>query len=178
MRRDRALVAVLLAVGLAALAWAWLLPGGAESRARLAPGGTRAAAAAAAVQSVPEIGMDRLARRPPPAAAGSRDLFAFSTPPPTPALPPPPPVVERNQVPDAPPPPPTPPPLNVKCIGTVDNGRGTKVAVFMTDAKEVVTGGVGETVLSRFKVMRIGLESVDVQDLGGEQLRRLPVRGN
>jgi hypothetical protein len=32
--------------------------------------------------------------------------------------------------------------------------------------------------MNRFKVVRIGIESVDVQDVGSGQLRRIPLRGN
>jgi hypothetical protein len=66
----------------------------------------------------------------------------------------------------------------VKYIGSVEARRGPKVAFFLTDQKEVLSGQVGETVMNRFKIVRIGLESVDVQELASGQVRRLPLRGN
>jgi hypothetical protein len=74
--------------------------------------------------------------------------------------------------------PPPLPPLNIKYIGVLENKRGLKVAVLMTDRKEVLTGQVGEVVANRLKIVRIGIESVDVQEVGSEQVRRIPLKGN
>ena len=68
---------------------------------------------------------------------------------------------------------PTPPPLpalNIKYIGTLERpGQpGLKLAMFMTERKEVLTGQVGQVVANRFVVKRIGLESVDIQELGSD----------
>jgi hypothetical protein len=115
---------------------------------------------------------------------GLRDIFDFGPPPtppptPTPAATPTPAIVQATPVPlptSAGPPPP--PPVNVKYIGSVEAEKGPKVAFFLTEQKEVLTGQVGDTVMNRFKVVRIGIESVDVQDLGSGQVRRIPLRGN
>jgi hypothetical protein len=73
---------------------------------------------------------------------------------------------------------PTPlPPLNVRYIGSVER-KALKVAVFMTDKKEIVSGEAGQTVMNRFRVVRIGFESVDVQQVGADQVQRLPLKGN
>ncbi len=131
-------------------------------------------------ESVPRIGLDRLEQPRTADKVGSRDLFAFGAAPPAPAPaptlePPPPPVTQPAAV-----VPPVPPlvPLNLKYIGSLDAPQGAKVAFFMNDQKEVVMGQVGETVMNRFKVMKIGLESADVQMLGSDQLQRIPLRSN
>jgi len=73
---------------------------------------------------------------------------------------------------------PTPlPPLNIKYIGAVER-RGAKVAMFMTERGEVLTGQAGEMVANRFRIVKIGLESVDIQEVGSEQVRRIPLKGN
>ena len=90
------------------------------------------------------------------------------------------------QVEEAPPTPPpyvapTPPPLaplNIKYIGAFEGRRGLKVAVLMTDRKEVLTGQPGEVVANRYRIVRVGLESVDVQEVGSDQVRRIPLKGN
>ena len=75
--------------------------------------------------------------------------------------------------------PPPPPPLNVKFIGSVEEKRsGLKVAVLLTDRQEILTGKPGEVVANRLKIVGIGLESVDVQDVGGSGVRRIPLKGN
>jgi len=135
----------------------------------------------AAGSELPRIGLDRLARPLGPATVGRRDIFDFGPPPapPVTAMPPPPPTLAAAPTPvPTPVGPPPPPPVNVKYIGSVEAEKGPKVAFFLTEQKEVLTGQVGETVMNRFRVVRIGIESVDVQDLGSGQLRRIPLRGN
>jgi hypothetical protein len=140
-------------------------------------GGQRGAAARQGTLP-PLIGLGQVTGDKPRVELGKRDLFAFATPPPPPPTPEPPPTMAT------PPPPPTVPTptplpaLNVKYIGTLESQPGLKVAMFMTDKKEVLTGQVGDTVGNRFKVVKIGLESVDVQQVGADRTERLPLKGN
>jgi len=137
--------------------------------------------------AVPRIDLARLDRPPAPDEAGRRDLFAFGarTQPETTALPPrvavatPPPTVRPADGPDAGVAPATPalPPLNLRYIGSVESARGVKVAVLVTDKREVLTGQAGEVVANRYRIARIGLESVDLEDVGTGQSRRVPLRG-
>jgi hypothetical protein len=71
-----------------------------------------------------------------------------------------------------------PPPLSLKYLGSVENRAGVKVAVLLTDRKEVLTGRAGDTVANRYRIARIGLESVDLEDVASGQSRRIPLRGN
>jgi hypothetical protein len=120
--------------------------------------------------------------------AGRRDLFAFGSAPELDSEAPPPVVVAT------PPPagpggtegsalaggPATPglPPLNLKYIGSVESKAGVKVAVLLTDRREVLTGQAGQVVANRYRIARIGLESVDLEDVGSGQSRRIPLKGN
>ena len=133
---------------------------------------------------VPRIDLARLATERPETTAGHRDLFRFGSAAadadaeraPTPAETPEPvatPTIEAVAT-----PPPGPPPLNLKYLGSVENRAGVKVAVLMTDRKEVLTGQMGEMVANRYRIARIGLESVDLEDVGSGQSRRIPLRGN
>ena len=142
------------------------------------------ARAASLPPPVPRIDLARLEAERPETAAGRRDLFRFGsaaideeaeratapTREPEPIVTPP---VEAVAT-----PPPGPPPLNLKYLGSVENRAGVKVAVLMTDRKEVLTGQMGETVANRYRIARIGLESVDLEDVGSGQSRRIPLRGN
>jgi hypothetical protein len=129
---------------------------------------------------LPRIDLARLDRVRPDSGVGRRDLFDFATPPPTP----PPPVPSFAPVVVATPPPittPTPPPLgplNIKYIGQFEGRRGLKVAVLMTDRREVLTAQAGQVVANRYRIVRIGIESVDVQEVGSDQVRRIPLKGN
>ena len=132
---------------------------------------------------LPRIGLDRLTRSSDLVTVGRRDIFDFGAPPAPPVTagpprPEPPPTLAAATPLPTPVGPPPPPPVNVKYIGSVEAEKGPKVAFFLTEQKEVLTGQVGDTVMNRFKVVRIGIESVDVQDLGSGQLRRIPLRGN
>ena len=130
---------------------------------------------------LPVIDFARIANPPPAPGLGTRDLFDFAAPPPPPVPLPgfaeggdpkphePPPITVPTPMP--------PPPLNIKYIGAVER-RGVKVAMLMTERSEVLTGQVGEVVGNRFRIVTIGLESVDIQEVGSDQVRRIPLKGN
>lgn len=182
-RRESLLLAALLAVG-GAGAYRLISAQAAAplARARKLPG------------DIPSVGRIDLARLERPTAsidAGRRDLFAFGpaapveTPAPTPTLPPvvaPPPSLAGGTGGEAGPSAiggaaPL-PPLNVKYIGSVENAHGAKVAVLLTDRQEVLTGQTGQVIANRYRVARIGLESVDLEDVATGQSRRVALRGS
>jgi hypothetical protein len=132
---------------------------------------------------IPRIELARLSAERPDSGAGKRDLFRFGSargaededevPEVSVPVQTPPPVHEPVA-----PPTPSVPPLNLKYLGSVENRAGVKVAVLLTDRKEVLTGQAGETVANRYRISRIGLESVDLEDVASGQSRRIPLRGN
>ena len=143
--------------------------------------------AAARAEEIPRIDLARLSSSGRPAATSHRDLFSYGEaapradghgPAPTPSEPPAPP--------SAAPPADTGVALaaaaaasfNVKYIGSVENKRGLRVAIFLTDKKEILTGQTGELVANRIRIVKIGLESVDIQDVGSDRVRRVPLKGN
>jgi hypothetical protein len=184
-RREKGLL------GLAALA-AVAVTGWALRRSDNAPALLGRPRAAAPLPPVPRIGLARIDAPRGEDAAGRRDLFAFGravepeedqTPPPVvaPPLGPPGagggPGMPGNEVASLPVTPSL-PPLNLKYIGSVENKAGVKVAVLVTDRREVLTGQAGEVVANRYRIARIGLESVDLEDVGTGQARRIPLKGN
>jgi hypothetical protein len=184
VKRERVVMMAGGGLVLAALLYVWLHGKPASTTIAAGPRVAAGAGAGAGGSDLPRIGLDRLTQMPPPVRVGIRDIFDFGpppTPPPTPipAATPTPVVAAASPTPvPTPAGPPPPPPVNVKYIGSVEAEKGPKVAFFLTEQKEVLTGQVGDTVMNRFKVVRIGIESVDVQDLGSGQLRRIPLRGN
>ena len=70
------------------------------------------------------------------------------------------------------------PPLKLWYIGSVENKVGVKVAVLVTERREVLTGQAGQVVANRYRIARIGLESVDLEDVTSGQSRRVPLKGN
>ena len=142
--------------------------------------------------SVPRIDLARIDAPRGENLAGRRDLFAFGraaepeedrTPPPVVA----PPLVSPGAggAPGMPgdavaslPVTPSLPPLKLWFIGSVENKAGVKVAVLVTDRREVLTGQAGQIVANRYRIARIGLESVDLEDVSSGQSRRIPLKGN
>ncbi len=172
VKRQRLALAGLAGALLLATAWA-LLP----ARPATSAGPAGREAAAPGPEELPRVGLSRAQDRPSRPDVGRRDVFGFGVPP---APPPPPEVMVPTPltVPPVTAPTPTPlPPLNVKYIGSLEQ-KGLKVALFMNEQKEVMSGQVGQTVMNRFRVVRIGFESVDVEDVGSGQVRRIPLRGN
>lgn len=182
--RREAILLVLSAVVVAGVGWR-LLSG--PGTAPVAP----ALRTLAAGQSVPRIDLARLEQPASSTEAGRRNLFAFGAarvteqaPPPV-VMPTPPQVVPQpvlgagasGDAAAAAGPPPL-PPLNVKYIGSVENASGAKVAVLVTDRQEVLTGQAGQVVANRYRVARIGLESVDLEDVNTGQSRRVPLKGS
>lgn len=105
-----------------------------------------------------------------------RDPGGFYSPPQPPA---PPPVEPAPVVVSTPAGPPPPPAVNMTYLGSLESKAGLHVAVFLTDKKTVVTAREGEVAGSRIRVVKIGLESVDVEDVtsGRTQRMALPKKG-
>lgn len=180
VKNRRAVYGALAGLALAVAVYALTRDNRASAVSLSLPGAARAPRAAQG--ELPRIGLDRLQQPHGGIELGKRDIFDYGPPPATPKPPPAPPT-----------PVPSPPseeelaaraaaaapPMNVKYIGSLeDDQRGLKVAVLLNERKEVLTGGVGEVVANRFRIVSIGLESVDLQDMGSNRVQRIPLRGN
>jgi hypothetical protein len=172
--REKRILMLCAAVVAVALASVWWLRHRSPALASAARGG-----AEPAPEVVPRIDLDRLPRERPQFAAGKRDIFAFGpppTPPPTPRPAGPPPTLVDPATVATPPPVARLPPLNLKYIGSVENGQGLRVAVLLTERNELLTGQAGEVVANRYKIAKIGLESVDLEDVGTGQTKRIALK--
>jgi len=177
-RREKGLLGLLALAALAVTGWAL-------RHSDAAPAMLGRPRAERPLPPVPRIDLARIDAPRGEDPAGRRDLFAFGrsaepepdpTPPPAVATPP------ASTGPDgavaAMPITPSLPPLNLKYIGSVENKAGVKVAILVTDRREVLTGQAGQVVANRYRIARIGHESVDVEDVGSGQSRRIPLKGN
>ncbi len=131
------------------------------------------------LDEIPRIDLKRVDAAPRASKAGERDIFEFGRPPEPEATPTP--EMVATPVPMAdleptPPPVPTLPPMDLKFIGSLDTARGLKVAILVTGKNEILTGKVGEVVANRYKIGKIGFESVDLEDVTSGQTRRIPLR--
>jgi hypothetical protein len=74
-----------------------------------------------------------------------------------------------------PPPPPPPPPIALKYYGfSTARNNGRKVAFFL-DGDEISVVGEGETVKKRYRVVRIGVNSVLMEDTESKRQQSLPL---
>jgi hypothetical protein len=110
-----------------------------------------------------ELDLEALnAPRPKPVDT-TRNPFRFRPPPPPPPPPPSQTVVTQPTQPAGPPPP---PPIPLKFIGTVEGKKPGRLAV-LTDGRGVYYGREGDIVEGRYRILRIGVESVDLAYLDG-----------
>ena len=117
-------------------------------------------------------------------AGGSRNLFQFGQPPPPPKVELPkgaePIVALADRPKPAPPKPVTPaepqdPPISLKYYGFfVQRDNGKKTAFFL-DGDDILTAGEGQMLKKRYKVVRIGANSVVMQDGESQHLQTINI---
>jgi hypothetical protein len=130
----------------------------------------------------PTLKLDLLAKlRETGAAQPKRSLFEFAPPPapkaPEPKIVPKPVETAETKPPEPAPPkePPKPPvtPIPLKFYGFI-NGPGGRRAFFL-NGEDILVASEGETVKSRYKVIRIGLTSAVVEDTEQDHQQTLPL---
>jgi hypothetical protein len=170
-RREWALASILLVV-LAIAAWTMRAAGrpSTNSAPAAAPGGNPQAAAKGPSAGVNLEALE--AERPGPEES-TRNPFRFKAAPapPRPDLLPQPQQQSQQSAPlveTGPPQPPPPPRITLKFIGDIADPQkpGGKIAVF-TDGRNVSYGREGEIVEGRYRILKIGVESVDLAYLDG-----------
>jgi len=175
-RRRLLIGAAVLVVVLGGVAW---LQSGPEPATGATPGRSRAARAGAAdtvAGPVPALKLETLTAERSEPSGTVRNPFRFQpkvVPPPRPVAPPP---VELSRPPAPPVPsgPPPPPPIPLKFIALVERANGVKWAV-LSDGKVTMYGKDGDNIDGRYRIVKIGAESVEVTyiDGRGRQVIRL-----
>jgi hypothetical protein len=136
----------------------------------------------------PKLRLDLLAKvqavDPGPAA---RNLFQFgaavvpalAVKEPKPVIPKTPQEIEREraaQAPPAPPGPPPPPPITLKYYGYAAQRSDGRKRAFFLDGDEIFVAAEGEMVKRRYKVVRIGVNSVVMEDTQFSNTQTLPLQ--
>jgi hypothetical protein len=119
----------------------------------------------------PTLRLDLLARlQGVELASGGRNPFKIGPPPKVEPLKGPEPIVKplplqsKADPPAAPPGPPSPPPINLKYYGfTSASGTASRTAFFL-DGEDILVAKEGDTLKRRYRVVRIGLTSVVMED--------------
>jgi hypothetical protein len=192
-RRRQLILALLVVVLIGVIYRLWTAtnptPAAASNRsaantgARAPAGGGRATAPGNADSKgieAPDVHLEALnAERPEPEA--DRNLFRFrpKAPPPAPPPPPPGPVITGPPPAPAPPPgPPPPPPIALKFIGILDvPGRGTKIAA-LSDGRNTFHGVEGDIIEGRYRILKIGVESIEIAYVDGRGRQTIRLTGS
>jgi hypothetical protein len=188
MRRDRrTLIAVAVAVLLAAaVAWAWFGPAP-SSPAAVAPRQSSPARRASDQQDpvlppAADVKLGSLAAPRAEPEAATRNPFRFerrSAPQaslPTESSPPG--LVLKPAEPAAPTGPPAPPPIPLKFIGMVEKADGSKLAVLAAgDGRSPMHGKEGDIIDGRYRILKIGTESIEMVYLDGRGRQTIRLTG-
>jgi hypothetical protein len=73
---------------------------------------------------------------------------------------------------------PTPPPMNVQFIGAVEIRSGVWVASLITDRKDLLLGKEGEIIGNRYRIVKIGIQSIDLLETASGRQRRVQLGGS
>jgi hypothetical protein len=136
--------------------------------------------ASAAGPSAPDVHLEALKAEHPKPGAVDRNLFRFK-----PKAPPrPPPSAVQQAQPamptaSAPTGPPPAPPITLKFIGLVEQGPGQpKIAVLSDSAGHVFHGSEGQTIEGRYRILKIGVESIEMSHLDGRGRQTIRLSGS
>jgi hypothetical protein len=69
---------------------------------------------------------------------------------------------------------PPPPPISLKFFGFA-NHPGERKRIFLSQGEDVFIAGEGDTVNRRYKVMRIGVNSVEIKDVLNDNTQTIPL---
>jgi hypothetical protein len=146
---------------------------------------TRAAQSESA-PAEPDVHLQALKGDRPRPASSERNLFRFATkaappPPPTVLSPsrgtPPPPVVVAP-VPPGPPQPAPPPPITLKFIGIIEaTERAQKIAILSDGRNVPFYGREGDIIEGRYRILKIGVESVELAYVDGRGRQTIRLTG-
>jgi hypothetical protein len=187
-RRQAVLLAALVIVMIVALTWGFG-DGDADNHATVAPADRpRAAAGAARGSRVPAgtptivapIALEALRAAPPDPIASGRNPFRFQQQSaPTEEGGGGGPVREpAGQVVQAPQPAPGPPPIPLRFIGIVDEARRHLKLAVLSDGRNVFYGREGDIIEGRYRIVRIGLESIEMTHVDGRGQQTIRLSGS
>jgi hypothetical protein len=183
-RTRIATLVTLVAVLAAVVAWQFW-PGAASAPSPVAAQRSNpAGAAGGADPGSLDVNLAALQREGVAQQATGRDPFGFraAAPPPPPAggsaVRPPPPAGEPPPEASGPPPPPPPPPITLKFIGLIVDGPGQRKIAVLSDGKFVFHGREGDIIEGRFRVVRIGDESMQMEHIDGRGRQTIRLSGS
>jgi hypothetical protein len=178
-RRKHLLLAVLTVVLAGAVYRAWSLSNRESNAPARRPAGTESRGGRGTDRTATtDVHLKDLGAKRPQPLEGVRNLFRFKPKPqPAPAS------VKRGEavlspVPAGPPPPPPPPPITLKFIGVVERPeKSEKIAVLRDATGHLMSGREGAVIEGRFRILRIGVESIEMAYLDGRGRQTIRLSG-
>jgi hypothetical protein len=144
--------------------------------------GTAGAEGTHGVES-PDVHLEALDAERVRPKSGERNLFRFKPKPPPPPEPPRPmqptmPTMPVNPVPQPPPGPPPVPPITLRFIGFVYSPtRGRKI-VALSDGRNTFLGEEGAIIEGRYRILKIGVESIEIAYADGRGRQTIRLTGS
>ncbi len=178
--RRRQLLLVALAVALAGGAYSLWPRSGIAVATRSAAGTTgRDDAAGGGVRTTPDVRLEALQSPRPEPGGVERNLFRFrSKPAAAPAAPAASSRPGAAAVPSGPPAPAPLPPIPLKFIGIVEAAtQGRRLAILTDGLGPPAHGGEGDIVLGRYRILKIGSESIELTYLDGRGRQTIRLSG-
>jgi hypothetical protein len=114
---------------------------------------------------------------PSPETPLARDLFRFKPKAPPPRAPQPA-VTEPVTSPLPPPPPAGPPAIPMRFIGVVEATQQAQKIAILSDGRGIYQGREGDIIEGRYRILRIGVESVDMAYLDGRGRQTIRLSGS
>jgi hypothetical protein len=180
-RRQNLLLAALAVTVAGAVAYElWPVPETAGGVPRAAVRGTAAKAAAPTTTlTAPNVHLQALrAGTPPPETPLARDLFRFKEKAPPPMRREPAATAPPITSPPPPPPPSGPPPIQMRFIGLVEATQQAQKIAILSDGRGVYQGREGDIIEGRYRILRIGVESVDMAYVDGRGRQTIRLSGS
>jgi len=159
--------------------------GAVAARSQPAPGGGGPTSAAGAdtakgMQS-PDVHLESLNAERVRPGANERNLFRYKpkAPPPPPPPPPAQPVTPVNPTPQPPPGPPPLPPIALKFIGIIESPtHSRKIAVLSDGRNPPFQGEEGAIIEGRYRILKIGVESIEIAYVDGRGRQTIRLTGS
>ncbi|HEX7794076.1 MAG TPA: hypothetical protein VF456_06985 [Vicinamibacterales bacterium] len=180
IEKWRPILLAVLAVALAGVIYVeWPRPADAAKATSTPKAAGGRAPSATTTLTAPDVHLKSLEEEHTKPGDIERDLFRFKTrlaPPPTtrPAVAIAPPPV----VPSGPPPPPPLPPIALRFIGVLESANTQKIAVLSDGRGAPLYGKEGDTVLGQYKILHIGVESIEMAYLDGRGRQTIRLSGS
>ncbi len=175
-RRRLIILIGVLAVLVAVAAYRWFGPDGAAATTARATGRAARGGRTATSVTAPDVHLQAL-QEPRPQPQPERNLFRFRPK----AAPAPPHVVAPPPVasaPAGPPPPPALAPIAMRFIGLVEAPEHAQKIAILSDGRGIYQGREGDIIEGRYRIVRIGVESVEMTYLDGRGRQTIRLSGS